>query len=330
MTDSNRQAAVPESVDQQRRRFLKSTTAGTAAAVVTHGMGLSAAEPKPLPRRKLGNTGIEVPILGLGTAPAGHRPRKEATAFFEQCLDAGINYIDTAPEFAGYGEAQKALGDLLKRRRKDVFLVTKCWKADGEQALKLLKANLKELQTDYADLVYAHSIGSDQMDPQTVMGKRGVMRALLKAKRDGLIRFIGISGHNRPPRYLPVIREYEVQVMMNAVNYVARHIYGFETKVWPEAHRRGVALVAMKVYGGGVKPSGGKIPRAKTRAAFRYALSLPHVSTAVIGMYNRRELEENLRYAREYTPLSPDERQALLAEGKQLATKWKLPYGPVS
>ncbi len=201
---------------------------------------------------------------------------------------------------------------------------------DGEKALKLLKSNLRELQTDHADLVYAHSIGSDRMDPKTVMGRRGVMRALRKAKRDGLIRFLGISGHNRPSRFLPVIREFEVQVMMNAVNYVARHIYDFETKVWPEAHRRGVALVAMKVYGGGTKPRGGKIPPARTRQAFRYALSLPHVSTAVIGMYDRRELEQNLRYARAFQPLSTEEEKMLLAKGKQFAEQWKTPYGPVS
>lgn len=316
--------------DATRRRFLQTAGAGTAIVMASGNLPLMAEEKKTLPQRALGGTGVKVPIVGVGTAPAGHRPRKEAAEFFAACLDAGATYMDTAPDFAGYGVAQAALGDVLKTRREEAFVVTKCWEPDGEKALKLLRANLKELQTDHADLVYAHSIGSDKMDPTTVLGRNGVMQALSKAQRDGLTRFIGISGHNRPARFLDVLKDFEIQVMMNAVSYVSRHIYNFEEKVWPEAQRQGVALVAMKVYGGGSKPQGGRIKSNDVFDAFRYAQGLPNVSTVVLGMYDEKELEENLRFARTYTPLGDDELADLLKRGKRLAGSWGTPYGPLT
>jgi predicted aldo/keto reductase-like oxidoreductase len=91
-----------------------------------------------------------------------------------------------------------------------------------------------------------------------------------------------------------------------------------------------VALVAMKVYGGGIKAGGGRIKSQDVFDAFRYAQGLPNISTVVIGMYNEKELEENLRFARRYTPLAEKELADLVARGKRLAKSWGTPYGPVS
>lgn len=313
-----------------RRNFLQTAGAGTAMVMAAGNLPLMADEQQGLPKREFGKTGVKVPIVAVGTAPAGHRPRKEAAEFYSACLDAGATYMDTAPDFAGYGVAQAALGDVLKTRRDEAFVVTKCWEPDGEKALKLLRSNLRELQTDHADLVYAHSIGSDKMDPKMVLGRNGVMQALSKAQRDGLTRFVGVSGHNRPERFLGVLKDFEIQVMMNAVSFVSRHIYNFEEKVWPEAHRRGAALVAMKVYGGGIKARGGRIKSKDVFNAFRYAQSLPNISTVVVGMYDEKELEENIRFAKTYTPLAEKELANLMARGKRLANSWDTPYGPVS
>ncbi len=155
-----------QSQETTRRGFLQAAGAGTAMVVASGSVSQHADDKSaPLPTRALGKTGVKVPILGVGTAPAGHRSRKEAAEFYSYCLDVGATYMDTAPKFAGYGMAQAALGDVLKTRRDEAFVVTKCWEPDGEKALKLLRSNLHELQTDRADLVYAHSIGSDKMDP---------------------------------------------------------------------------------------------------------------------------------------------------------------------
>jgi aryl-alcohol dehydrogenase-like predicted oxidoreductase len=321
---------IDQPSDVTRRDFLKIAGAGAAVALAAEAVG---AEQKPLPHRVLGRTKVKVPVYGLGTAPAGYRPEKEAVAFYHRCIDAGVTYIDTAPEFAGYGKAQVFLGQVLKERRKEVFLITKCHEPNGEKALRLLRKNLRELRVDQADLVYAHSIGDDQMTPEKIYAADGVCKALEKARRDGLTRFLGVSGHNRPGRFVRALKEWDFDVMMNAVSLVARHIYDFENKVWPKAAAKGVGLVAMKVFGGwktGEKhPKGARLPDELRQAAVRYALGLPRVSLAVLGTHDEEELRQNLAWVRGYKPLTAAERDRLDGPTRRLARAWGPVYGAV-
>ncbi len=278
--------------------------------------------------RVLGKTGQRISILGFGTAPAGTRLNvKEALFLYEEALNSGVNYFDTAPELAGYGKAQKQLGHLLKTRRKEVFLATKCFEPDGEAALKLLKSNLRELQTDYADLVFVHSVGADKMNPKVVFGRRGCYSALMKAKADGLTRFVGLSGHNRPVRFAEALKRFNVDVLLNAVNFVDRHTYNFENDVWNIARRANVGLIAMKVFGGQLQGrqtnlSHRLLPPKYLKEAFRYAQSLPGVSSAVIGMATQTELHQNLQWAKSFKNLSSREAAQLIKLGKKLASEW--------
>jgi aryl-alcohol dehydrogenase-like predicted oxidoreductase len=156
-----------------------------------------------MPVRSLGKTDVTLPILGFGTAAAGLRLNtRDAVRLYETAFHEGIRYFDTAPEFAGYGKAQQQLRHLLAHARKDIFLVTKCYEPDGERALKLLESNLRELGTTHADLVFVHSVGADKMDPNLVFSRNGTYAALVKAKSLGLTKFVGLSGHSRPSRFL--------------------------------------------------------------------------------------------------------------------------------
>ncbi|HMC64443.1 MAG TPA: aldo/keto reductase [Gemmataceae bacterium] len=320
----------PETVS--RRDFLKSAGAGTALALT--GTRGAAEQKTTLPQRALGRTKVKVPVLGLGTAPAGYRSEKDAVPFYHKCIDSGVTYLDTAPEFAGYGKAQVYLGKVLKERRKEVFIVTKCFEPNGEKALRLLKKSLTELQIEQADLVYAHSIGDDKMAPEEIYAKDGVCKALEKAKRDGLCRFLGVSGHNRPGRFLKALEEWDYDVQMNAVSLVARHIYDFEAKVWPFAHKKGVALAAMKVFGGAGQfpksPKGSKLPDDFKQSGLRYALGLPQVSVVVIGMHDEQELKQNIDWVKAYKPLTAAELRDLDKPTRDLAAQWKALYGPVA
>ncbi len=285
--------------------------------------------------RVLGKTGQRISILGFGTAPAGTRLNvREALSLYEEALDSGVNYFDTAPEFAGYGKAQKQLGYLLKKRRKEIFLVTKCFEPDGEAALRLLKKSLRELQTDYADLVFVHSVGADKMNPRTVFGKRGCYEALMKAKADGLARYVGLSGHNRPSRFVEALKNFKVDVLLNAVNFVDRHTYNFENDVWSAARKLNIGLIAMKVFGGQLQGRQKKIshrlmPDRYLKEAFRYAQSLPGVTAAVVGMAARSELRQNVEWAKRFKDLSPREATQLLKVGKRLASDWGPHFGKV-
>jgi len=290
----------------------------------------------PLPARVLGKTGVTLPILGFGTAAAGLRLNtRDAVRLYETAFREGVTYFDTAPEFAGYGKAQIQLRDLLKQVRREVFLVTKCYEPEGERALRLLEASLKELGTSYADLVFVHSVGADKMDPRIVFGKQGTYAALMRAKSLGLTRFVGLSGHNRPPRFVQALRNVEIDVLLNAVNFVDRHTYNFEEQVWPVAAQANIGLIAMKVFGGAHSPppsalSHSRMPVEYHEMAFRYALSQPRVCCAVLGMATPQELEENLGRARRFQPLSSGEARRLSDAGALLARQWRDHFGPVA
>lgn len=294
---------------------------------------MSAPESANLPRRVLGKTGVRVPILGFGTASLGIRRNvPNAVELLNEAIDRGVNYMDTAPSHTGYGRAQVQLGHVLKNRRKDVFLVTKSHEANGDAALRLLQSNLRELQTGYADLVYVHSLGD--LDVDTVTAKDGILPALMKAKKDGLCRFVGISGHHRPAKFLKILADWDIDVMMCAVNFADRNTYDFEGRVFPVAARKNVGLVAMKVFGGAdwrsQAMSNRMMPEEYLRQAFRYSLSLPRVATSVIGMATREELLQNLAWAKQFQPLSPAERAALEEPGRKLAGQWGAHFGAVA
>ncbi len=288
-----------------------------------------------VPTRLLGKTGERISILGFGTAAAGTRLNlKEAVRLYEEALNLGVTYFDTAPEFAGYGRAQEQLGYLLRERRKEVFLVTKCYEPHGDDALKLLQQNLRELQTDYADLVFVHSVGADKMDPKVVFGRRGCYAALMKAKANGLTKYVGFSGHNRQGRFVDALKNFKVDVLLNAVNFVDHHTYNFEQEVWPLANKKQVGLIAMKVFGGENKKKRGglshsMIPQRFHEMAFRYALSQPGIASAAIGMATRAELHQNIKWAKNFKPITSREAAKIREMGKEVAKNWGPHFGPV-
>ena len=308
-----------------RRDFLQAGAAGLAIAATARAEGGA-----KLPQRTLGKTGVKVPILGLGTVALGNLPNeKEAVALLHKAIDLGITYIDTAPPrtrvafITGYGRAHQYVHAVLKERRKEVFIVTKCLETDGSKTVDLLHSNLKELGIEQADLVYTHSIGHAVYDFDTLIGKDGPMAALEKAKRDGLTRFVGITGHNRPEKFAQVIEKRDIDAMMNAVNVVDRHTYDFEDVVWPAARKKNIGLVAMKVFGGGGAGAGTpKMPEELRHASFRFAQSVPGVALTVIGMGSQKELEQNVQWAKEFRPMTTDEAKDLKAKSVEVAKKW--------
>src|SRR5262245_45436104 len=202
-----------------RRQFMQTGAAGALLAAAP-----LAAEPgkEKLPQRVLGKTGVRVPILGLGTVAVGNQTdAKKAAALLHKAIDLGITYIDTAPGrtrialLTGYSKAQAYLQGVLKERRKEVFIATKCLETDGTRVLELLRRNLTELGVEQVDLVYTHSIGHAVYHFDDLTGDAGPMAVLEKAKKDGLTRFVGVTGHNRPEKFAQVVAKRDIDVMMN-------------------------------------------------------------------------------------------------------------------
>jgi predicted aldo/keto reductase-like oxidoreductase len=309
-----------------RREFVRAGAAG-AAVLLGNTLPIWGEGGARLPQRVLGKTGVQVPILGLGTVAVGNvTDRKKAIALLHKAIDLGVTYIDTAPprtriaERTGYSAAHAYLKAVLKERRREVFLVTKCLETDGDKTLDLLRKNLQELGIEQADLVYTHSIGHAVYDLETLVGDKGPMAALEKAKKEGLTRFVGITGHNRPEKFAKVVARRSLDVMMNAVNIVDRHTYAFESVVWPEARKKNIGLAAMKVYGGGIQAC--KMPEELRQASFRFAQSVAGVTLTVIGMGSDKELEQNVEWARTFKPMTAQEAEELKTKTVALARTW--------
>ncbi|MGQ9575147.1 MAG: aldo/keto reductase [Thermoguttaceae bacterium] len=318
-----------------RRKFVYQggILAGTA---VWQGasMAAPASEPGTLPERVLGRTGVSVTIMTLGTAPCGlarpHNPRNVADCV-NAAIDLGINAIDTAP---AYAVAEEGVGLGLGQRRKQVFLSTKLMADEVAQAEKIFSNSLKMLKTDYVDLLYFHHIPDRNLP--IARNPDGVFTWLLKQKKAGKARFVGISGHNQPPKFIDLLDSGEVDVLLTVVNFVDRHTYNFEQKVLPVARKHNVGVVAMKVFGGakdGNYADPNCPPKLDTQyldLAVRYALGVPGVATLDIGCHNADQIRKNVAMASRAAPLSDEELARVEALGKRLAASWKDHLGPVA
>ncbi len=282
-----------------------------------------------LEMRLLGKTGMKVSVLGIGTAPLGapNVSGKEAHRVVDAAIDHGINYLDTAPI---YRQAERRLGPALKGKRSKFVLVTKVEATSSQDAIWQVRESLQKCQTDYFDLVHVHNVGRTDRFPSLdiLLGEDGALAGLEKLKTDGAVRHIGMTCHLRPKRALPVMRSGRVEAVMSAVNYIDRHIYNFEETVFAEAAERGMGIVAMKILGG-AKGDGAILsdPRHYERAV-RYALGIPGLSVAIMGMKSVAELEQAVATVKAYQPLGPQELSEALADGKSMAADLGEHRGP--
>jgi len=317
-----------------RRDFLQNSSAlaGAAVAAGSFGTGASAqsgADTAQVGEAVLGRTGVEVSRMGIG---CGHFRHDHVTAeivydIVQRGLELGITYIDTAPN---YGNAEDKLGHVIPEVRDKVFLVTKTEEPSYEGTWRLLRESMRRMKTDYIDLLHIHSTGNQERYPDidVPLRENGSLAALREAKKQGVIRFIGATGHNWPSRTHKVLDTGEIDVLMNAVNFVTQHVYDWESKVWSRARAENIGLVAMKVLGGR-GPDGCRLPKEHYEQAIRYALSIPDVACAVIGVESVAELERAARLIATASPLSNEESYQLAKIGLDIAQQesWHSPYG---
>lgn len=264
-----------------------------------------------LPQRPLGKTGVNVPIIGYGTAPLGKIKIMDAPLLnkseklLNYAIDQGITYLDTSPDYG----SQPKLGAVMRSRRDEVFLATKINKRRRSDVLAELTQNLKELQTDHVDLVQIHAVNA-MADLEAALAPDGAISALEEARRQGMTRFVGITGHARPSVLAHALERYDFDTVLVALGVIDRLVTGPETVLLPVAQRKNAGVIAMKVYGHG---------QIKQRdLALRYALGLPGVSLAIIGMDEETQIDENVHLARSFTPLDDRELAPLIDEARAL------------
>ncbi|HVR75452.1 MAG TPA: aldo/keto reductase, partial [Planctomycetota bacterium] len=253
-----------------------------------------------MPRRPLGRTGHEATLFGLGGEGVlrTHGRTREAAAVIHQALDEGVSYCDTAPAYAGsmdyYGAA---LGD----RRREVFLASKTHERTRDGSLRLLDDSLKRLRTDHLDLWQLHDLRTRD-DLERIFAKGGAIEALLQARDEKRVRFLGITGHHDPSILLEAMERFDFDTVLVALNAADPHRASFAGTVVPEAARRGMGVIGMKVTAQGAILAD---PGLDMPQAMGYVLSLPGVSLVIVGCRTPEEVKENARAACAFRPLDP-------------------------
>jgi len=186
--------------------------------------------------------------------------------------------------------------------------------------MRLLEESLKNLQTDHIDTWQLHNIQTQEQVDQ-IFSSNGAIKALEKAKSEGMVRYLGITGHFEPIVLLEAIRRYPFDSILMALNAADVHYLSFKNHLLPEAQKKGIAIIGMKVTTRGrilsswVPPASEEQEiRARTKKpgtitikeALSYNMSLP-VSTTIIGVDNIPQIEENVRIASDFSPLSEQE-----------------------
>ena len=263
----------------------------------------------PIPKRPLGRTGCEVTQFGLGGEGVlrTHGRTREAVDVIHRALDRGVNYFDSAPAYAG---CLDYLGEALGERRKEVFVASKTHDRTRDGSLRLLDETLQRLRTDSLDLWQLHDLRT-RGDLDRIFGAGGAMEAMLQARDEGRVRFLGITGHHDPQILLEAMQRFEFDTVLVALNAADVHRLSFIYTVLPEAKERMMGVIAMKVYAQGALLAGRTrnplLPRAGLTAAraLGYVLSLQGVATAVIGCSTPEEVDENVRIAQSFQAFDP-------------------------
>ena len=261
-----------------------------------------------IPRRKLGSTGEEVTILGLGGEGVLRTFGYEQDAYqlINRGIDLGINYFESARAYSG---SESYYGLALKERREEIFLTSKSHARGKKGAADHLHETLKNMKTDHLDLWQVHDVRTED-DIAEIFGPRGALAAFEEAREKGLTRFVGVTGHHDPHITKRCIEMYAFDTVLIPVNPGEPMYKSFLDVVMPIAVEKGMGVVAMKVYFRGLAS---RIPGFRgMEPFFRFALSQP-VSTAVIGCDDVRQLEENVAFAGSFEPMSPEELEDLKA-----------------
>jgi len=296
----------------ERREFLKLGAAGLAAAgalatgCATASSGrkdpatAAAATPNPAPaaaplRRVLGRTGIEVPVVSLGVMNADNPNLVRAA------LDRGLRLLDTAHGYQN-GRNEEMIGPVLAGRARDSFvLCTKVFLSTADRKTGLfspdtrpeevgekLDLSLKRLGLDHVDVLYLHNQSCREgalFEP--------ALRGLEKAKKDGKARFLGLSTHKGEPEVIRAAIEAKLfDVVLTAYNF--RQAYHADVHAAAaEACKAGMGIVAMKTQAGGRFSRGGA-PAVNMKAALKWALQDPCITTAIPGFTTFDQLAEDL------------------------------------
>jgi predicted aldo/keto reductase-like oxidoreductase len=332
---------------EKRRQFLKKMTGFTAGIMVpmqniSFGKNVSSDKwGEVLPKRKLGKTGKDVTMLGVGGYHVGWTTEKDAQAVIEAALEGGIRFFDSAESYGPHTSEIRYGKYLTPKYREEIFLMTKSTAKDAVTMQKHLDASLKRLNTDYLDLWQVHSV----KDPNDVDSRieNGVFDVVMKAKEEGKVKHVGFTGHTNPMAHLRVMEKtadnpfFEtLQMPINVIDASQDH---FISTVLPKALDQNLGILAMKTMADGrffgKKMKSGDVvwetenpaipDRLSIQEALYFVWSLP-VSVLITGAENEQLIKEKIKLAKGFSSFNEAQKSSLIAKVSDLAVGGKVEY----
>jgi aryl-alcohol dehydrogenase-like predicted oxidoreductase len=292
-----------------------------------------------MPTRNLGRTGYKVAIFSLGGQAALEKADNfdVAVPIIERALDLGVNYIDTSSIYGGPERwSEQYVGRVMKTRRPDAFLATKTKERTRDGSMRMIEKSLALLSTDHVDLWQLHDVGLPE-DVNAIFAKGGAIEALREMQEQKVVRFLGVTGHYRPEALIDTVNRHPFDTILMSLNAADAHIHSFTEQLLPLAVEKQMGIIGMKV------PARGRLLASWTppsleqqqhswegsaiatrpgvmnmRDAMHFTLTHP-VSTVIVGCDSIAQLEENVKIAREFTPLSQSQMAALNALAEPVA-----------
>jgi aryl-alcohol dehydrogenase-like predicted oxidoreductase len=258
-----------------------------------------------------GRTGLSLTRVGLGGEGVlrTHGRREEARSVIRAAIAAGITYYDCARVYADSERYYGSVWAEEPQARRRVFQASKSAGRDRKSARKDLEESLARLRVDYIDLWQIHDVRTEA-DLVQIADPGGALEAFEGARSEGKVRFIGVTGHHDPRILTRAVTEWPVDAVMMPVNPAEAVIGGFLTETLAAAKEKGLAVIGMKILGGGnyVVPDQGVTPELLIRFALEQ-----DISVAIVGCSSPGEVDTLARLGAEGQTLTQQERNRLLA-----------------
>ena len=263
-----------------------------------------------IPTTMLGRTRLQVTRFGVGGAYC------ESAKEYRAALDCGVKYVDTARSYRD-GEDEKVIGQAIKGRRNDLILATKTAQRDAEGARRDLETSLRLLNTDYIDIYQLHHLNTQEERDQA-LGPGGAMEAVQKAREGGLVRFIGVTGHD----WVQVQKAIATGLFDTVLCWYNCAMKEPEESVFPEAriHNTGVIIMNASRNDKLFKGPGAPPPEQ----FYRYVLGHEAVCVTIMGLRDVARFCHIASALSARITLTPQEKTQIEAYGSQMRASGKL------
>jgi aryl-alcohol dehydrogenase-like predicted oxidoreductase len=277
--------------------------------------------------RPFGRTGETISAIGMGGFHLGKSAVSEAEAqrLIHEGVNRGITFMDNCWDYNN-GRSELRMGVALKHAgyRRKVFLMTKIDGRTKAEAMRQIETSLVRLQTDCIDLIQHHEILRFD-DPDRIFAEGGAMEAMLEARAQGKLRYIGFTGHKNPLIHLQMLdvaeaRGFDYDAVQMPLNVMDAHFRSFAHLVLPRLVEKGIAVLGMKSFADSVLLKS-EAP-IKPIEYLHYSLNLP-TSVVITGMETQRDLDQAFEAIRSFTPMDKAAVAELLGRSRPYALEGK-------